>query len=237
MTAALVYDEHLLFAEAFAQVLRQAGARAVGTASVLRALDIVLRGPVTDVVLGVDPGSLPGSDLVTRVRRERPEVRIVCIAPPHPALGAAAPPDVEVDLVLSRGLTLPELVRAVLGSTAGNGTAVVVGDRRAAPRTQQSRELSAQQFAAQFLTRREREVLGLLVAGESTRGIAAALGITPATARGYLQSAFTKLGVHSRFEAVALVLQHDLAPGAADDSEPVPPAIPVRWHVRGWPSG
>jgi DNA-binding NarL/FixJ family response regulator len=185
----------------------------------------------------VDPGSLPGADLVTRVRRERPEVRIVCIAPPHKAVVAPAP--AEADLVLSRALTLPELVRAVLGHAAGNGTPAAHAGRRAVPRTQPSRELSAVQFAAQFLTRREREVLGLLVAGESTRGIAAALSITQATARGYLQSAFTKLGVHSRFEAVALVLEHDLAPGSAglDRSEPVPPAIPVRWrHVSGWPS-
>jgi two-component system nitrate/nitrite response regulator NarL len=57
------------------------------------------------------------------------------------------------------------------------------------------------------LTPRERQVLGRLVQAETTDQIASNLGITKTTARAYVQSILTKLGVHSRLQAVALVTQ------------------------------
>jgi two-component system nitrate/nitrite response regulator NarL len=42
---------------------------------------------------------------------------------------------------------------------------------------------------------------------DTTDQIASNLGITKTTARAYVQSILTKLGVHSRLEAVALVTQ------------------------------
>jgi DNA-binding NarL/FixJ family response regulator len=56
---------------------------------------------------------------------------------------------------------------------------------------------------APMLSRRELEVLGLLVEGLSNAGIAERLGVRRGTIRNHLQSVFAKLGVHSRLEAVA----------------------------------
>jgi DNA-binding NarL/FixJ family response regulator len=61
------------------------------------------------------------------------------------------------------------------------------------------------------LTRREREVLHLLVGGHNQHGIAAELFISPETARTHVQRVLRKLDVHSRREAVALVAQLELA--------------------------
>ena len=58
-----------------------------------------------------------------------------------------------------------------------------------------------------LLTPRERQVLSRLTQGETTGEIASSLGITRTTARAYVQSILTKLGVHSRLQAVALVTQ------------------------------
>jgi DNA-binding NarL/FixJ family response regulator len=55
------------------------------------------------------------------------------------------------------------------------------------------------------LTRREREVLRLLVEGSGTEAIARALVISPQTARTHIQNILAKLSVHSRLEAAALV--------------------------------
>jgi DNA-binding NarL/FixJ family response regulator len=55
------------------------------------------------------------------------------------------------------------------------------------------------------LTLRERQVLGLLVEGTSTSGMAKRLGISTATIRSHVKSLLAKLGVHSRIEAVALI--------------------------------
>jgi DNA-binding NarL/FixJ family response regulator len=54
------------------------------------------------------------------------------------------------------------------------------------------------------LTAREREVLTLLADGCSTGAMAEAMGISAATVRSHIQSAFGKLGVHTRLRAVAI---------------------------------
>jgi DNA-binding NarL/FixJ family response regulator len=60
------------------------------------------------------------------------------------------------------------------------------------------------------LSVREREVLGLLAAGEDVDQIARTLFISPQTVRSHIQRVLGKLEVHSRAEAVALLLDHEL---------------------------
>lgn len=52
------------------------------------------------------------------------------------------------------------------------------------------------------LTAREKEVLGLMAEGTSSREIASRLGISYATVRSHIRSVGGKLGVHSKFDAV-----------------------------------
>ncbi len=60
------------------------------------------------------------------------------------------------------------------------------------------------------LTGREREVLALLAAGDYVDRIARRLFISPQTVRSHVQRILDKLEVHSRAEAVALAIDHDL---------------------------
>lgn len=60
------------------------------------------------------------------------------------------------------------------------------------------------------LTSREREVLRLIAAGLAPREIADRLIITEKTVSTHLDHIFSKLGVHSRAEAVALAFRRDL---------------------------
>ncbi|MDH5673168.1 MAG: LuxR C-terminal-related transcriptional regulator [Myxococcales bacterium] len=53
------------------------------------------------------------------------------------------------------------------------------------------------------LTKREKEVVALLVSGASTRQIAEQTQLTVATVHTYLKRIYSKLGVHSRVELVA----------------------------------
>jgi PAS domain S-box-containing protein len=63
---------------------------------------------------------------------------------------------------------------------------------------------------ASLLTRRELQVIGLLAAGASTRGMADHLQVSRATIRNHVQSILGKLDVHSRLEAVARMSGHAL---------------------------
>jgi DNA-binding NarL/FixJ family response regulator len=66
-------------------------------------------------------------------------------------------------------------------------------------------------LALSVLTRREREILHLLSDGVSTLDIAVALTISPMTVQSHVKNILSKLGVHSKVDAVRLAWRHDLA--------------------------
>ncbi|MEJ1963119.1 MAG: response regulator transcription factor [Gammaproteobacteria bacterium] len=76
-------------------------------------------------------------------------------------------------------------------------------------------------LAGERLTRRETEVLRLLMVGLSDKAIARSLGRTVGTAKTHLKSIFTKLGATSRTEAVAVARRRGLVSEA-----PVHAALP-----------
>lgn len=71
-----------------------------------------------------------------------------------------------------------------------------MGDKGGQGRAERSEPLAK-------LTRREREVLDLLVEGIDTAEIAQTLQVGESTVRSHVQNVLTKLGVHSRLQAVA----------------------------------
>jgi DNA-binding CsgD family transcriptional regulator len=72
------------------------------------------------------------------------------------------------------------------------------------------------------LTPRERDVVSLLVAGSSTREIAAETGLTISTVNTYLKRIFSKLGVHSRVELIARMAGTATIPPRASYEAPHP---------------
>ena len=66
---------------------------------------------------------------------------------------------------------------------------------------------------AQGLTRRQQQVLDLLVRGHTNKRIAKELDLKEITVKIHLQSVFRKFGVSNRTQAVALALQRGMASG------------------------
>jgi two-component system nitrate/nitrite response regulator NarL len=66
-------------------------------------------------------------------------------------------------------------------------------------------------WAVSYLTDREWQVLRCIVDGHTTAQIANLLGVRGSTARTHVQNVLTKLGVHSRLQAAALVAAHGSA--------------------------
>jgi DNA-binding CsgD family transcriptional regulator len=69
------------------------------------------------------------------------------------------------------------------------------------------------------LTRREREILGLLAEGMSGAQIASKLVLSPETVRTHVRNAMSKLGASTRSQAVVLAMQRQEIPG---ESAPAP---------------
>ena len=64
--------------------------------------------------------------------------------------------------------------------------------------------------AVASLTRREKQVLEALADGMGNKEIARRLGITVETERNYLASVFSKLGVHSRLQALVVAVRRGI---------------------------
>jgi two-component system nitrate/nitrite response regulator NarL len=62
-------------------------------------------------------------------------------------------------------------------------------------------------WLAEFLTPRERQVLGALVCGEDTAKLALSMGISATTVRCHVQSVLSKLGAHSRLEVATTAVR------------------------------
>lgn len=200
MITALICDHHRLFAETFAGALRAAGADVRVAADPGQALESLSRGPADRVVMSLHFPEQAGPVAIRQVRLRWPETHVSSLGAADPELGVSA--------ALCKTRPLAELVEAVMRgrTTALQATVPVVRPR---PPMRTAR-VDAATLAARFLTDRERDVLRLLVGAQPTGQIADELGISVTTTRGYVQSILSKLGVHSRVEAVSYAVRHSV---------------------------
>jgi DNA-binding NarL/FixJ family response regulator len=75
---------------------------------------------------------------------------------------------------------------------------------------------------AERLTRREREIVARVAAGESNREVAERLSLAEDTVKHHISNVFDKLGVSNRAELAAYAASHGLTqpPPPADEGEP-----------------
>jgi len=97
--------------------------------------------------------------------------------------------------------------RLVAGETILSTDEVIELLRLADRRREQDRDA---QRAIEQLTPREREVLRLLAEGLSSKEIAERLYVGSGTVRTHVVNIFTKLGVHSRLQALVFAVRHGL---------------------------
>jgi DNA-binding NarL/FixJ family response regulator len=115
--------------------------------------------------------------------------------------------------------TPPDVASAVLTLAAGGS--VLPPDVVAAVATdwRRSRRRGGGDSRTADLTDRERDVLGAIADGLSTKAVAHHLGISVKTVESHKTRIFAKLGVRSQAEAVAVVL--GMVPHGDDDPQPV----------------
>jgi DNA-binding NarL/FixJ family response regulator len=103
--------------------------------------------------------------------------------------------------------TLNEATDAIRSSVTVK-TTIVAGTHPAAGRARDP----IGDLRIRTLTKREREMLGLLANGWSNRRIANECLLSLHTVRTRVQNILVKLGVHSKLEAVAFAFEHGLVP-------------------------
>lgn len=125
----------------------------------------------------------------------------------------------DLDLATPTGLTLRVRISVVvlLGPEPGNYRMVYHVSPSAAPEAVRPQAPHAVEVPGNGkgsdelrFTRRERQILNRLVAGDRAREISQSLGIRPNTLRSHTQNILRKLGARSKVEAVSLALRQNL---------------------------
>ena len=105
---------------------------------------------------------------------------------------------------LLKNVNAEELASAIQDAYTGKSTLAPEATDALIQATRQRRDIGFE------LTKREKEVLELLVDGKSNNEIAMLLSISLATVRFHLANIYSKLGAKNRIEAVTLALEHRL---------------------------
>jgi len=138
-----------------------------------------------------------GLDAALAIRRIRPEVRFVFLTRDDSVTARIAAVEAGAGAFIHKSRAASDLIDAV--RQVGNGRSLITPSMIASLLSRNG-ELGIKRDS---LTVREREVLRLMAEGCSSREIADRLGISYATVRSHIRSFDTKLGVHSKIEAVA----------------------------------
>jgi two-component system, NarL family, nitrate/nitrite response regulator NarL len=233
MVSMMVVDDDLMFADALCVALDHILEIAGVAATLEEAAAMAAReGPDAALVALDHLGGDGVSDAGATILGASPGTALVAIA----ADAAAHPID---DLlregfcaIISKDVPLDDFVAAlvdVVSTRRPEGVMVVGG--RPKRRIRDGSEIVVQ------LTRREREVLELLVEGASGHEIAEELRVSINTVRSHIQSLFAKLHVHSQLEAAALAVRVGLVDLAAlrsrSDSPPARRVVDARLEVNG----
>ena len=171
-----------------------------------QAIELAAKHQPTVLVLDAE---LPTRDLeetLAAARASAPTTRLLVLAgDAHPAttpavLAAGA------DGCLAKDCSSRQVATAIRQLAAGGQAPVAAAEAPA------GRDPSME-LMVRTLTFREREILGLLTGGLTTRGIAQQLCLTYQTVRTHLYNVFVKLGVHSQLEAVRFAVEHRVVAG------------------------
>jgi DNA-binding NarL/FixJ family response regulator len=206
----LVLHRDMLVAEALKRALSaEPGVRAVGAlAEPVEAIQMAAKRPPQVAVVDL---ALPGDAAAETVRRlsdVAPRTAVVALSNGDElsvarAVEAGAAGHVPTSAPLR---SLAEYVRRA----ARGETLVGAGERREMLRRLRHRraEQATAEQRTNRLTPREVEILQLMADGVRKGDLAPLLGMSPATLRTHVQNIITKLGVHSKTEALAFVIRH-----------------------------
>lgn len=194
-----VFLQDELFADALSAVL-EAEDFQVSSAKTLG--EAVRTASTADAVI-IDMRADGALSAVQELSKESPRLRVLgCIEASDPRQGAAVMKAGATGCVSTADLLdrLVHLLRAPVGGMAGRASIYRGSVRRVACGTRDRYGLTA----------RETEVLHGLTRGASTETLASMLHVSAATTRTHVHNVLAKLGVHSRLEAVAYAIEHQL---------------------------
>ncbi|HYL07146.1 MAG TPA: response regulator transcription factor [Candidatus Udaeobacter sp.] len=197
-TRVLIVEDHQVVAEGLAALINgQTDMHVVGHAgsvaeSVSRAAE--LKPDLVVVDFRLTDGT--GADAATAIRQIRPETKLIFLTREDSDAARFAALESGASAFIHKSRAAQEVVEAIRKVAAGGS---LFTPRSIAQLLNTRREVESQ---LERLTPREKEVLRMMAEGTASRDIAKQLGISYTTVRTHIRSLGSKLGVHSKLEAI-----------------------------------
>ena len=210
----VVVDDHRMFLDSLVRLLEDevdidvvavAGSSADAVASVAATSPDV-------VIVDYQLPDESGARTTTSLRAANPGLPVVMLTGQDDTSAARAAAEVGCVAFITKDRAAQDLVDAIRSAHAPAGavSGTVVAPSAPVPGIPTGPVAGWEGARTTRLSRREREVLGLLADGAGTDTISELLFISRNTVRAHVQRVITKLGAHSKLEAVAIARRRGL---------------------------
>ncbi len=210
----LIIDDHRMFAESLARLLADEEGIAVLATAPSGSEGIELADRLRPQVVLVDY-LMPEQDgvaIAAEIKRRAPKVMVVMLAGLAEDRVLLAAIDAGCSGFLTKDRAAAEVAEAVRAAASGGAFISPPLLARLLPKLNRThRALGAD------LSEREHEILACLARGWTNKAIASELHLSVNTVRNYVQSVLSKLGAHSKLEAVSTAMHEgiiDYPPGS-----------------------
>jgi two-component system, NarL family, nitrate/nitrite response regulator NarL len=206
----LIVDDQRTFAEALATALRLERDLSVQVAaSGAEAVRMSDNGPPDVVLLDVQMPGLSGIEVIRLLRESHPRVPVIMLSGHEDDLLRARAIEAGAIGYLSKLTPLAELPEAVRRASRGERLMELEEAARLMRYLRHRRHHEAtERQRANRLTPRQTEILQMLADGVPIPQIAEQLSVSRLTLRTHVQNILTRLGVHTKAEAVAVGIRH-----------------------------
>lgn len=206
----MVVDDHRTFAEALGLAIgMENGLEAVVASSGAEAIEMAGREQPDVILVDMEMPGMSGIDTIRRLLEAVPEARVVVVSGHEDDLIKARALEAGAVGYISKGTPLEEIPGVV--RRAHRREEILPGEEQARLlrilRHRRHQE-STERQRANRLTPRQIEILQLLAEGLAPPEIAGQLHLSPFTLRTHVQNILTRLGVHTKVEALALAIRH-----------------------------
>jgi two-component system response regulator DevR len=197
-TRVLIIEDHQVVAEGLAALINdQKDMTVVGhTGSVAESIARTAELKPDLVLIDFRLTDGTGADAAAGIRQLRPDMKVIFLTREDSDAARFAALEAGASAFIHKSRAAQEVVDAIR-VVAGGGS--LFTPRSIAQLLNSRREVEAQ---LDRLTPREKEVLRMMAEGTPSRQIASKLGISYTTVRTHIRSLGSKLGVHSKLEAI-----------------------------------
>lgn len=209
----VIIDDHRMFAESLARLLADEDGIEVLAVANDGADGIRRTNALNPHVVLVD-FQMPGQDgvrVAAEIKRANPSVMVVMLTGSSDDRVLLAAIDAGCSGFLTKDRAATEVANAVRGAAAGEALVSPALLARLLPKLKRSHR-----FVGSDLTERELDVLRHAARGWPNKAIAAEMNLSVNTIRNYVQSLLTKLGAHSKLEAVAIAVREGVITHSVD---------------------